>query len=283
MGAGSPGLEPQQDPRGASVSPLHNGSTDTSAVCRQALQITPGSRGTLGGTGQRTRGCRARKEDASWGGPRGVEEGPRWGAGVCGEGIPGWTHLCVVRGGQGGSVHPGRVSSGAYPPALPPGLGEGSVAPTEPPRRPTTAQVGKGIKKQYSCQQKTFAKRLNPHAVKGCAPPARCLPPCPTPPWANGQAWTCITKGSLAAHLGGQVRALGASREACPACQEACMLLGDPGGSGVLVGTGGWSTASLSAWNPGLSEHILPLLCGAHRHPYERLPLGQAVEAKAAA
>ena len=79
------------------------------------------------------------------------------------------------------------------------------------------------------------------------------------------------------------MRALGASREACPACQEACMLLGDPGGSGVLVGTGGWPTASLSARTPGLSEHILPLLCGAHRHPYERLPLGQAVEAKAAA
>lgn len=120
---------------------------------------------------------------------------------------PGEGQVCLGKASQdgptcawSGEVRGAACTQGGCP--LAPSLlhchlapGEGSVAPAEPPRRPTTAQVGKGIKKQYSCQQKTFAKRLNPHAVKGCAPPARCLPPCPTPPWANGQAWTCIPKG----------------------------------------------------------------------------------------
>lgn len=170
--------------------------------------------------GRRTRGAESGKGGWpvwTWG----VEEGPRPGpagpgARVCGTGFLGMTDMHTDRQtpsqvrleARVGSAHLGRASPGFHPPArchLAPGKDAESLAspppaPGELPRRPALAQVGEGIKKQYLCQQKTFAERLNPHSAKVCASLVWYLTPCPASPWSNGQAWTSVTKGSLATH-----------------------------------------------------------------------------------
>lgn len=71
---------------------------------------------------------------------------------------------------------------------------------------PTPAPVGKGIKKQYSCQQETFAERLNPHSAARLSW-AGLTPPCPAPPGQTGGPTSASLRSPWQPTLEGQKRA----------------------------------------------------------------------------